>query len=310
MGESSMTMIEAMAARRSTRTFSGEKMTEAEAAELSAMLAAINEMAGAESAGGKAEATSGRPPFGHEVRLAFHESGEGKGKPVKMGTYGLISGASTFIVPAVIPGLGAMEDVGYMLEKAVLEATAMGWATCWIGGVFSRSKAAEVVGLKPGELIPAVIALGKPAAGRSLADRIVTGTAKSRSRKPLEVLVFSVDGAALLESWLSAALALRDAPSASNKQPWRLVSVSGSDAWMIFLDEDKVYNNSLGEAHMQNLDIGIGMRHFQESIMSAGLTGRWVPLPDEKTSFKDGDMSAALNFGMVKGWRPIALWHY
>ena len=41
--------------------------------------------------------------------------------------------------------------------------------------------------------------------------------------------------------------------------------VPGSDAWIIFLDEDKVYNNSLGEAHMQNLDIGIGMRHFQES---------------------------------------------
>ena len=304
-----MTMIEAMAARRSTRTFNGEKMTGTGAAELSAMLAALSGKEGAESADGKAEAASGRPPFGHEVRLAFHESDEG-GKPVKMGTYGLISGASTFIVPAVIPGPGAMEDVGYLLEKAVLEATAMGWATCWIGGVFSRGKAAEVVGLKPGELIPAVIALGKPAANRSLADRIVTGAAKSRSRKPLEALVFSVDGAALVEPWLSAALALRDAPSASNKQPWRLVRVPGSDAWIIFLDEDKVYNNSLGEAHMQNLDIGIGMRHFQESTISAGLAGRWMPLPDEKAGFADGPMSVAVNYGKAKGWRPIALWRY
>lgn len=302
-----MTMIEAMAARRSTRTFSGEKMTEAEAAELSAMLAAISGKARVGSADDKAEAVDGGPPFGHEVRLAFRESDD-KGKPVKMGTYGLISGASTFIVPAVLPGPGAMEDLGYMLEKAVLEATAMGWATCWIGGVFSRGKAAEIVGLKPGELVPAVIALGKPAGSRSLADRIVTGAAKSRSRKPLDALVFSVDGVALVEPWLSAAMALRDAPSASNKQPWRLARVPGSDAWIIFLDEDKVYNNSLGEAHMQNLDIGIGMRHFQESTMSAGLAGRWVPLPAEKLGFGDEAMSAAVNYGTMKGWRPIALW--
>jgi len=64
MGESSMTMIEAMAARRSTRTFSGEKMTEAEAAELSAMLAAISGKARVGPAGDKAEAVDGGPPFG------------------------------------------------------------------------------------------------------------------------------------------------------------------------------------------------------------------------------------------------------
>ena len=79
-----MTMIEAMAARRSTRTFNGEKMTGTGAAELSAMLAALSGKEGAESADGKAEAASGRPPFGHEVRLAFHESDEG-GKARKDG---------------------------------------------------------------------------------------------------------------------------------------------------------------------------------------------------------------------------------
>lgn len=301
-----MTMIEAMAIRRSTRTFNGEKMTEIEKAELSAMLATLSGTAGL--AGGKTEIED-KPPFGHEVRLAFHES-EDRGKPVKMGTYGLISGAATFIVPAVIPGPGAMEDVGYVLEKAVLEATAMGWATCWIGGVFSRGKAAGIVGLRPGELIPAVIALGKPAGSRSLADRIVTGAARSRTRKPLGLLAFSVDGSALVEPWLGAAQALRDAPSASNKQPWRLVRVPGRDAWIIFLNEDKVYNNSLGEAHMQNLDIGIGMRHFQESILSAGLAGRWLPLREGEAAWADAGISEALMFGTEKGWRPIALWRY
>lgn len=305
-----MTMIEAMAARHSTRTFNGEKMTETERAELSAMLAKVSGTTRARPANDEAGAGDDRPPFGHEIRLAFLESEGGEEKPVKMGTYGLISGAATFIVPAVLPGPGAMEDLGYALEKAVLEATAMGWASCWIGGVFSRGKAAGIVGLKPGELVPAVIALGKPAASRSLADRIVTGAAKSRTRKPLSLLAFSVDGAPLAEPWLSAALALRDAPSASNKQPWRLVRVPGKDAWIIFLNEDKVYNNSLGEAHMQNIDIGIGMRHFRESILAAGLAGRWLPLGGGKAEGEDAAIGEAMRFGAEKGWRPIALWRY
>lgn len=285
-----MNSLEAMAARRSTRSFSGEKMSKAEAEELSAMLASLS---GA--------------PFGHAVRLALRESGE-NGKPVKLGTYGLISGASAFIVPAVFPGPGAMEDVGYIVEKAVLEATAKGWASCWIGGVFSRGKAAEVVGLRAGELVPAVIALGRPAERRSLADRLVTGAAKSRSRKPLDQILFSPNGATFAEPWLSAARALRDAPSASNKQPWRLVGVPARDEWVIFLDEDRVYNNSLGEAHLQNLDIGIGMRHFQESAIASGFPGRWAPLPAEHIDMPGEGFSLALDFGRSKGWVPIAFW--
>lgn len=282
-----MNSIEAMEVRHSTRSFCGEALTAKETEELSGMLAAV----------AREEA-----PFGHGIRLALQGSGD-DGTPLRLGTYGLISGASAFIVPAVVPGKGAMEDAGYIIEKAVLEATSMGWASCWIGGVFSRGKAAEIVGLRKGELVPAVIALGKAAARRSIADRIVTGAAKSRSRKPLESLVFTVDGTALAEPWLGAASAMRGAPSASNKQPWRLVRLPGSDEWLMFLEEDRIYNNSLGEAHLQNLDTGIGMRHFQEAAVSAGLKGRWMPLSEP-----DDRLGKALRYGEERGWIPIALW--
>ncbi len=285
-----MNIMEAMETRRSTRSFSGEAMTAAEAGELSGMLAATE----GETA-----------PFGHKVRLALAGGGMGgdAARPVKLGTYGLVSGASAFIVPAVVPGAGAMEDSGYMVEKAVLEATAMGWDSCWIGGIFDRGKAAGIVGLAEGELVPAVIALGKASARRSIADRIVTGAAKSRSRKPMESLVFAVDGRPLADPWTGPASAMRGAPSASNKQPWRLVRLPGGDEWLMFLDEDRIYNNSLGEAHLQNLDTGIGMRHFREAARSAGLEGRWSPLPEP-----DDRLGRALRFGREKGWIPIALW--
>jgi hypothetical protein len=288
-----MNMLSAMEARRSTRTFDGVRLTDAESAALESALR---------------DAVSESGPFGGKVRLALY-AGEPDAKPARLGTYGLISGASAYIVAAAAPGAGSMEDTGYVLEKAVLDLTALGWATCWIGGVFARGKAAEIVALAPGELVPAVIAVGKPSDRRSVADRIVTGSARSRTRKPLDQLVFSAGVALQLEGgkpggvWTEPLQALRGAPSASNKQPWRLVGFGSGPSWLIFMDEDRIYNHSLGEVHLQNLDIGIGMRHFAEAARSLGLPGRWEPLPGARDEF-----AAALSFGESRGWTPIALW--
>ena len=288
-----MNMLAAMEARRSTRSFDGARLTDAETAALESALR------GAASEPG---------PFGRAVRLALY-AGEPDAKPARLGTYGLISGASAYVVAAVAPAAGSMEDTGYVLEKAVLDLTALGWATCWIGGVFSRGKAAEIVAKAPGELVPAVIAVGKPADRRSVADRIVTGSARSRTRKPLDQLVFSAGGALGLAgwnpgaAWAEALRALRGAPSASNKQPWRLVGFGDGPSWLIFMDEDRLYNHSLGEVRLQNLDIGIGMRHFAEAARCLGLSGRWEPLPGARD-----EIAAALGFGEARGWTPIALW--
>lgn len=300
-----MTIIEAMESRVSTRSFDGAGLDASETTHLAAML----------------ESVSREPtPFGNSVRLAL-AGGVGvvsndAAKPVRLGTYGLIAGVSAFIVPAVLPGIGAMEDAGFIIEKAVLEATAMGWASCWIGGVFSRSKAAEVVAAADGELVPAVIALGKPAGRRSLADRIVTRAAKARSRKSLESLIFShdgsgLDGGSLSEPWLTVVQVLRGAPSASNKQPWRLTRLPEDGGWLMFLDEDRVYNNSLGEVHIQNIDIGIGMLHFQEAAAALGMAGHWTPLPGAGGSpVESRSIAQVLLMGEKKGWKPIALWRW
>ncbi len=306
-----MNMLEAMETRRSTRSFDGCRLTEAEAGAIESVLRG----AAAEPA-----------PFGCPVRLALY-AGEPDAKPVRLGTYGLISGASAYVVSAVNPGSGSMEDTGYVLEKAVLELTALGWATCWIGGVFPRGKAAQIVATVPGELVPAVIAVGKPAGRRSVADRIVTGSARSRTRKSLDQLVFTADGTLRLAAgkpggpWAEVLQALQGAPSASNKQPWRLVGFDGGPSWLAFMDEDRVYNHSLGEVHLQNLDIGIGMRHFAEAARCLGLPGRWEPVPVPRGGFSSGlgaaggagqapddGLLSALGFGEARGWTPIALW--
>lgn len=287
-----MTRLEAMAARVSTRSFDGRPLTAGEAEAMTAALARR-----------QAEPTLA----GRRVRLSLARWEQGSA-PVKMGTYGLVSGVSAFIVPAVERGEGGMEDLGWAVEAAVIDATALGISSCWIGGLFSRSAAAGFVRAGDDEIVPALIALGHAAARRSLQDRLVTGIAKSRSRRPLGELVQGLDAvgdsasAPYGDALLRCLEAVRIAPSASNKQPWRLVisrTVPGAPPRVgLWLDEDRAYNNALGEAKMQRIDMGIAMRHFAEAAAESGLPGAWqlsrdLPPPAQ---------------GIPTGWIPVALW--
>lgn len=288
-----MTRVEAMAMRISTRSYDGRPLSAGESGDLAAALA---------------RRQAGPTLSGKRLRLGLAHWDKGSAA-VKMGTYGMLAGVSAFIVPAVERGEGAMEDLGWAVEAAVLDATALGLATCWIGGLFSRSAAAGFIGAGEDEIVPALIAVGHAAARRSLQDRLVTGFAKSRSRRPLGELVRGLEsietGASASpcgEALIRCLEAVRIAPSASNKQPWRFVlSRTMPDEPPrvgLWLDEDRVYNNALGEAKMQRIDMGIAMRHFAEAAAESGLPGAWqlsrdLPPPAQ---------------GIPTGWIPVALW--
>ncbi|MCX7027822.1 MAG: hypothetical protein NT061_10170 [Spirochaetes bacterium] len=278
-----MKSLEAIAVRVSTRTFDNRPLSQGEIEELKSLL-------------DLAAASSG--PFGHKIKLGL-SLGSGEGKPARMGTYGLISGAQAFAAAAVAPGPGSMEDLGWILEGFVLGITALGWASCWIGGLFSRGAAAGVAGAAGGDLVPAVVALGRTAPRRSLADRIVGGAARARTRKPLKEIAFSME-AALPGPWLPVLEAVRIAPSASNKQPWRLVWHPETAVWTLFLDEDRAYNHALGAVRIQNIDLGIAMRHFALAASELGLPGAWR---EPETSFQ-----TVLDFGSARGWKSAAFW--
>jgi hypothetical protein len=209
-----------------------------------------------------------------------------------------------------------MEDLGWTAERAIIDLWAAGWASCWIGGVFSRSKAASVAGTSGEEYVPIVVALGKEAERRSLMDRVVTRASGARQRKPLAELCFLADGSALNEDvlasgWGIALEALRLSPSASNKQPWRLIWDPQVPFCMLFLEEDRLYNNSLGNTHLQNIDIGIAMYHFAAAAGYAGLKGAWTPWTDREDSFVEAErkgLGDVAEMGKKKGWKPRAVW--
>lgn len=90
------------------------------------------------------------PPFGSAVRIVLADApGQGLGR-VK-GTYGVITGASTFLIGVLRPSEGGHEDFGYLFEAAVLAATSLGLGTCWMGGTFSRGFFADMAHLEEGK---------------------------------------------------------------------------------------------------------------------------------------------------------------
>ncbi|MDA8425949.1 MAG: nitroreductase family protein [Treponema sp.] len=220
-------------------------------------------------------------PFGGRPRFLLLERGEDGAEGRRLGTYGQIRDAPAFIVGAVERGPRAMEDYGYALEGIVLKATELGLGSCWLGGLFDRTFISHALAADDAEVIPACCPVGTPASRIGVQDRIIRLGAGSRRRKDPAELFFEhgADGswqALRAEGKLAELLeAVRIGPSASNKQPWRLLFDRSADRLCLFLREDRLYNAALGEIKLQNLDMGIAMRHIESAATALGLRGSW-----------------------------------
>ncbi|MCE5265342.1 MAG: hypothetical protein LLG97_17650 [Deltaproteobacteria bacterium] len=64
------------------------------------------------------------------------------------------------------------------------------------------------------------------------------------------------------------------APSASNKQPWRIIRGRG-DAFHFYLKRTPGYESLIKDIKLQNVDMGIAMSHFDLSARELGLKGNW-----------------------------------
>jgi len=74
---------------------------------------------------------------------------------------------------------------------------------------------------------------------------------------------------------------VRLGPSASNRQPWRLVRAAGGDGYHLFIRRTRAYKGlfSARGQDLQRLDMGIAMCHFELTAREAGLAGRWAVPP-------------------------------
>ena len=201
-----------------------------------------------------------------------------------MGAYGAIKNPAGFLAGAVDSSLKNLEDYGFAVEKVILQITDMGLGTCWLGGLFTRSSFAKALGLSEVEIMPAVVSLGKIGDLESAKKSLIRRLAGSAKRKPLQEIFFSDSFQSPMTAEAAGEFAplleiVQWAPSASNKQPWRIVKTD--EHWHFFLNRTKGYSSGLAArlvkmADIQRLDIGIAMCHWELGAHEMGLRGNWV----------------------------------
>lgn len=213
-------------------------------------------------------------PFQVEVHFYFLET-EQLNKSQKLGTYGVINGAKDYLGVTVKNTEFAMEAVGYAFETLVLYATSLNLGTCWLGGTFNRNQFKTAMELAEDEVFPVISPLGYSADKRTLTENLVRKIAKSDQRKDWAELFYhhSFEQSLSREEAGDYATALemvRIAPSASNKQPWRIVKEKDTFHFFKF----RGYKEPFGY-DIQSVDMGIAACHFELALAEGGIVGEF-----------------------------------
>lgn len=212
-------------------------------------------------------------PFGMQVKKYIIDkklASEGE----KLGTYGVIKGASTFMGISVPDKDLAHVAAGYEFENLILEATALGLGTVWLAATFNREGFASAMGVPKNELLPAISPVGYPAAKRSLTESLMRTAMRSSSRKEWNTLFYLDNFQTPLHKDESGDYAeplemLRLAPSDKNTQPWRVLKASNSYHFFV------TYKSGIsrGEEIIKRVDAGIALSHFHQTVLELGLKG-------------------------------------
>lgn len=249
-----MSIIKLIESRKSVRSYSGELLSTEAIDEINTYIKNLT------------------VPFGAEVRIELISAMMGD-EPVKLGTYGVIRGASHFL--ALIVKEGKLADVsgGYLLEQVVLYCTQLGLGTCWLGGTFKSKDFLEHIQLKENEKLPIICSIGYPREKRRLLDSIMRAGAGSDKRKAFEQLFFNKSFVTPLSHEEAAEYKvplemLRVAPSASNKQPWRV------------LKDGKCFHFYHRPNHFSLNDTGIALCHFELTCKELKIKGHYEVLED------------------------------
>ena len=214
-------------------------------------------------------------------RFVMVETKAASDKGHKLGTYGMIKGANSFIVG--LPKANLPEnstncmDFGYALEHIILKATDLGLSTCWMVGTYNTEQFMKFAMAQADEQIGIVSPLGYGVEKQRAMEKVVRWMAKSSTRKSWEDLFFINDMQHPLTKDQAELYAIplemvRIAPSAVNYQPWRIIKHQDRyDFYMTLID----YKYTGKGFDSRSNDMGIAMCHFQLAAQELGLSGYW-----------------------------------
>ena len=207
-------------------------------------------------------------PFGIPVEFVLLAVEEyGLSSPV-------IAGEKLYVAGKVAKVPYADVAFGYSFERLVLFAWSLGIGTTWIGGTMKRELFEKAAGLKGGEMMPCVSPLGYPAKKKSIREAMMRKGVGADNRMPAEKFFFDGSFDKPLSGTEHKEIAdliemVRWAPSAVNKQPWRIVRETDS-LYHFYEKKDKGYvSDSTGD--LQKIDVGIALCHFELAAKECGI---------------------------------------
>lgn len=259
-------VIENMRGRQSVRTYDGKSLSDAD---VNTIVAFINE---------EANLTA---PFGGKGKIDYIQVAKNvTDKGIKLGTYGFIKNPVGYLIGTAKNEKYALVEYAYIFHRLVLLATELGVGTCWMGGTFNRNSFEKEIPLGEGEFIPCITPLGYPKEKQRVFDKALRFVVKADNKKAWEKLFYDTSFNAPLRKehaadWETPIEMVRLGPSASNKQPWRLVLSEDRQACHFYIEHTPNYSSSLGY-DMQLLDMGIAMCQFELACEELNINGDWL----------------------------------
>lgn len=215
-------------------------------------------------------------PFGTEVTFHIAEK-KIDSKENKLGTYGIVKGASTFFGVSTSKNKKALLAAGYEFENLMLYATSIGLGTVWLTATFNRKDFIKAMKIEDDNKFIAVSPFGYPAEKLTIQDRLMRKTLKSSTRKKWKDIFFFRDFDTTLTHNLAGPYAtplemLRLAPSAANAQPWRVLK--DNDIYHFYI----TYKNDIYKKmdNIKHVDLGIALAHFHQTLLSLNLKGHFI----------------------------------
>ena len=244
-----MSVLEIIKGRKSVRTFDGRDLSREDREKLEQYIPEICN------------------PFEIPVEFVLLNAAEyGLTSPV-------ITGEKLYVAGKVKKASYADVAFGYSFERLVLYAWSLGIGTTWIGGTMKRELFEKAAGLLDGEMMPCISPLGYPAKKKSVRETMMRKGVGADKRMPAEKLFFDSTFQTSLSGKKKDEISdliemVRWAPSAVNKQPWRIIACADSQ-YHFFEKKEKGYVNA-ATGDLQKIDVGIALCHFVLGLEEQG----------------------------------------
>lgn len=213
-------------------------------------------------------------PFGKKVNFHYLDSRDTNNEQ-KLGTYGVIKGAKQYIGTTIRLEPMALEALGYELEALILYLAHLGIGSCWLGGTFNRKGFAKAMNIGEDEMFPIIIPYGYAAKQKHIKEIAMRKIVKADHRKKWDQLFYENDFHSPITKKEAGDLEfplemVRLGPSASNKQPWRIILKD--NVCHFYQYKEPGYSDRFSY-DIQRIDMGIAAAHFDFSVKEKGIKG-------------------------------------